>query len=93
MVAASMLSSLARARRKARLIAGAVFGVIRAALAEWLQGGGQASLVERAHEGLALFARVLDTELHDDTPDPPPPPPPTPTSTPTPTPSDDREPT
>lgn len=55
-----------RARRKARLIAGAVFGAIRAALAEWLQGGGEASLVERAKEGLALFARVLDTELRDD---------------------------
>jgi AcrR family transcriptional regulator len=69
-ISVALLTGLAapspRARRKARLIAGAVFGAIRAALAEWLQGGGEANLVERAEEGLALFARVLDTELRDD---------------------------
>ncbi len=72
-IAVTLLSGFAspspRARRKARLIASAVFGAIRAALAEWLQGGGEANLVERAEEGLALFARVLDTELRDTDPE------------------------
>lgn len=65
-IAAALLSGVsapsAKARRKARLIAGAVFGAIRAALSEWLQGRGEADLVERANEGLDLFAR-LDSEL------------------------------
>lgn len=68
-IAAALLSGIAspsaRARRKARLIAGAVFGTIRAALSEWLQGRGEADLVERANEGLALFGRVLDVELDE----------------------------
>ncbi len=54
-----------RIQRKARLLAGATFGAIRATLGEWLMGGGDADLVERAREGLELFTSAIDTELRE----------------------------
>ena len=49
-------------KRQARLLAGAVVGVIRAALREWMASGCQLDLVNLGTEALDLLARGTGTE-------------------------------
>ena len=45
------------AEREARILAGAVFGAMRATLAEWIAGGGRADLVRLGTQALSIFDR------------------------------------
>jgi len=46
------------AQRRARILAGAVFGAMRATLAEWVGQGGKGDLLRLGTEALALFDRA-----------------------------------
>jgi len=54
------------ARRRARFVAGALFGVVRAVLQEWYAGGATSDVLALGAEGLALVERGL---AHPDRPD------------------------
>lgn len=46
------------AARRARILAGAIFGAMRATLAEWVGQGGEADLVRLGTEAMSLFDRA-----------------------------------
>lgn len=46
------------AQRRARILAGAIFGAMRATLAEWVTQGGRADLVRLGTEALSIFDRA-----------------------------------
>lgn len=56
--AALVVHTSAAAERRARILAGAIFGAMRATLAEWVTQGGRGDLVRLGTEALSLFDRA-----------------------------------
>lgn len=66
-ITAALLASVEQpsdfVRARARMLAGAIFGAVRATMAEWHSQGGGRDLVAMANEGLALFDSAVTVEL------------------------------
>jgi AcrR family transcriptional regulator len=62
------LGSTRTAQRRARLVAGAMLGAIRAALQEWYASECREDIVDIGKEALAILAFGLDGRLNDETP-------------------------